>query len=251
MAISEEARKNHDQLLPGHVSTLAVTDPELIEYFDNFAFHEVLQDSSLDIRTRLMAQIAAIIASQGLGEFRIMLDAALDVGVTPIEVKEIVYHAIPYVGMAKVFDFIHATNGVLTERGIELPLGGQSTTTTQTRKEKGLAVQKQIIGADVVDKLFATAPDDESHFFHLLAANCFGDHFTRTGIDLRTRELITFAMLVSLGGCEPQAKSHVVANVNLGNDRKVLLGVITVLLPFIGYPRTLNALRVINEVTSC
>ena len=43
MAMSEEARRNHDELFPGHVSTLAVTDPELIEYFDNFAFDEVLR----------------------------------------------------------------------------------------------------------------------------------------------------------------------------------------------------------------
>ena len=41
MAISEAAQRNHDELFPGHVSTLAVTDPELIEYFDNFAFDEV------------------------------------------------------------------------------------------------------------------------------------------------------------------------------------------------------------------
>ena len=34
MAISEQARKNHDRLFPGHVSTLALTDPELIEIFD-------------------------------------------------------------------------------------------------------------------------------------------------------------------------------------------------------------------------
>jgi 4-carboxymuconolactone decarboxylase len=195
-------------------------------------------------------QLAAIIACQALNEYRIMLGAALNVGVTPIEVKEIVYQAVPYVGMAKVFDFIHATNDVLTERGIELPLEGQSTTTPETREAKGLAVQKQIVGPDVVDQRFASASDDEVHFPHLLAATCFGDHFTRTGIDVRTRELLTFAMLVSLGGCEPQVKGHVVANVNVGSDRKVLLGVITVLLPFIGYPRTLNALRVIDEVTS-
>ena len=42
MAISETAQKNHDQLFPGHVSTLKVTDPELIEVFDNFAFDETL-----------------------------------------------------------------------------------------------------------------------------------------------------------------------------------------------------------------
>jgi len=54
MAISETAQKNHDELFPGHVSALKVTDPELIEIFDNFAFDEVLRHSSLDDRTRLM-----------------------------------------------------------------------------------------------------------------------------------------------------------------------------------------------------
>jgi hypothetical protein len=61
--------------------------------------------------------------------------------------------------------------------------------------------------------------------------------------------LSAFAMLVSLGGCEAQVKGHVAANLNVGNDRGVLLSVITQLLPFIGYPRTLNALQVIDEVT--
>ena len=81
-----------------------------------------------------------------------MLGAALTVGVTPVEIKEIVYQAVPYVGMAKVFDFIHATNEVLTERGVALPLPGQSTTTPETRAEKGLAVQKQIVGSERVDE---------------------------------------------------------------------------------------------------
>ena len=38
------------------------------------------------------------------------------------------------------------------------------------------------------------------------------------------------------------------ANLNVGNDRQTLIGVVTVVLPFIGYPRTLNALAAINEV---
>ena len=250
MAISKQARKTHDELLPGHVSTLKVTDPELIETVDNFAFDEVLSFGVLDTKTRLMVQLAALIACQALSEYRVMLGAALTVGVTPVEVKEIVYQAVPYVGMAKVFDFIHATNDVLVDRGVELPLEGQSTTTPETRAEKGLAVEKEIIGADVVDQLYASAPDDEIHIQHLLSANCFGDHYTRTGVGVKTRELLTLAMLVSLGGCEPQAKGHVAANFNVGNGRDVLLSVVTQLLPFIGYPRALNALRVIDEVDS-
>ena len=62
-----------------------------------------------------------------------------------------------------------------------------------------------------------------------------------------TRELLTLAMLAALGGCEPQLKGHVAANLNVGNDRGRLLEVLTQLIPFIGYPRTLNALRVLDE----
>ena len=250
MAPNERARKNHDELFPGHVSTLAVTDPELIEAFDNFAFDEVLRHGNLDARTRLMAQLASMIASQALREYRVMLGAALTVGVTPVEAKEIVYQAVPYVGMAKAFDFIHATNDVLTERGVALPLPGQSTTTPENRADKGLAVQKQILGSDVVETLYASAPADRLHIQRYLSANCFGDHYTRTGIDVPTRELLTFSMLVALGGCEAQVKGHVAANLNVGNDRGRLIDVLTQLLPFIGYPRTLNALRVVDEVTA-
>ena len=98
---------------PGRVSTLKVTDPELIEVFDNFAFDEVLRHSGLDTRTRLMVQLAALIGCQALSEYRVMLGAALTAGVTPVEAREIVYQAVPYAGMGKAFDFIHATNDVL------------------------------------------------------------------------------------------------------------------------------------------
>jgi hypothetical protein len=78
--------------------------------------------------------------------------------------------------------------------------------------DHGPALEKEIIGADAVDQLYAIASDDELHFQRLLFANCFGDYYTRTGIDVRTRELLTFSMLISLGGCEPQAKGQVAAN---------------------------------------
>jgi 4-carboxymuconolactone decarboxylase len=179
MAPNEHALKNHEQLFPGRVSTLAVTDPELIEVFDNFAFDEVLRHDDLSPRTRLMVQLAAMIAGQALAEYRVMLAAALTVGVTPVEIKEIVYQAVPYVGMAKVFDFLHATNEILTERGVTLPLPSQSTTTPETRVEIGLAVQKQIVGDERVENLYTSAPADEQHIQRYLSDDCFGDYLTR------------------------------------------------------------------------
>ena len=247
MAISEIANKNHEALFPNRKSKLMETDPELIEVFDNFAFDEVLSYGNLDTRTRLMVILASMIASQAVGEYKVMLGGALNVGVTPIEVKEIVYQAVPYVGMAKVYDFIHATNELLQSRGIELPLAGQSTTTRETRFEKGLAVQTNIVG-DRIKQMYEESPANQIHIQKYLSANCFGDYLSRTGIDLKTRELLTFSMLLSLGGCEPQLKGHIQGNLNVGNDKEKLLSVVTQLLPYIGYPRTLNAIRCLNEV---
>ncbi|MFE9812306.1 carboxymuconolactone decarboxylase family protein [Streptomyces sp. NPDC005227] len=240
----------HERLFPGHVSTLAVSDPELIAYFDDFAFDEVLRHTrDLQERVRLMTQLAAMIAVGALAEYKVMLGAALTTGVTPVEAKEIVYQAVPYAGMARVFDFLHATNDVLTGLGVELPLEGQSTTSPDTRMEQGLAVQKRIVGENAVDAMYANAPADEQHIQELLSGNCFGDHYTRTGIDVPTRELLTFAMLAALGGADAQVKGHVAANVNVGNTRTTLIAVLTGLLPFIGYPRTLNALAAVDAVT--
>jgi 4-carboxymuconolactone decarboxylase len=80
-----------------------------------------------------------------------------------------------------------------------------------------------------------------------VAAHAFGDNLSRGGLDTRTRELISLTMLVAMGGCEPQVKLHVAANLRVGNDRARLVGVLTQLLPYIGYPRMLNALRALNE----
>ncbi|HEY0215721.1 MAG TPA: carboxymuconolactone decarboxylase family protein [Cellulomonas sp.] len=248
MAPSTRAQANHEELFPGHVSTLAQTDPELISSFDDFAFDEVLAEGDLDVRTRLMVQLAALVAVPALREYRVMLGAALTVGVTPVEVKEIVYQAVPYAGMATVLDFLHATNEELTARGVTLPLPGQSTTTPETRAERGLAVQKQIVGDAAVDAMYANAPADQAHIQRFLSAHCFGDHYTRGGIDVPTRELLTLAMLVAMGGADPQVAGHVAANLRVGNDRTRLIAVVTQLLPFIGYPRTLNGLRAIDEI---
>ncbi len=247
MSIKDTARKNHETLFPNRKSTLQVTDPELVEVFDNFAFDEVLGYGNLDARTRLMVILASLIASQALGEYKVMLEGALNIGVTPVEVKEILYQAVPYAGMGKVYDFLHATNEILASRGIQLPLEGQSTTSPETRFEKGYAVQKAIVG-DRLEKMYEDSPVNQIHIQKYLSANCFGDYVTRSGIDLKTRELLTFSMLLSLGGCEPQLKGHIQANLNVGNNKETLLSVVTQLLPYVGYPRTLNAIRCINEV---
>lgn len=100
---------------------------------------------------------------------------------------------------------------------------------------------------DVIDKNYENSPENQIHIQKFLSDNCFGDYYTRKGLDVKMRELITFAILLSQSGLEPQLKGHIQGNLNVGNDKQKLLDVVTALLPYIGYPRSLNAIRCINE----
>ena len=225
---------------------LQATDPELDDIFSNFT-KEVQEYGALDIKTRLMVTLASNIASQAQTEYRMMLESALNAGITPIEIKEILYQAVAYAGMAKVMDFVGITNEVLLAHGVRLPLEGQAVVSAETRFDKGLALQKSIFG-ERIDQMHKNAPENQKHIQRYLSSNCFGDYQTRGGLDVKTRELLTFSILVSLGGCESQVKGHIQGNVNVGNSKDTLLAVVTQLLPYIGYPRTLNAIACLNEV---
>ena len=150
--------------------------------------------------------------------------------------------------MARTLDYLHLLNAILTEAGVDLPLTGQSTTTAQNRLERGAAVQRQIVGSERMAQMHANTDPDTAHFQRYLTGNCFGDTVGRVGLDLATRELLTFAMLAALGGADSQLRGHISGNLNVGNTRARLLAVLTVLVPFIGYPRTLNALAAINDI---
>jgi 4-carboxymuconolactone decarboxylase len=250
MAITEAASKYHERMFPGYQSKLLETDPEFIELFDNFAFDEVVNQDDLDERTRMMAILATLIGCQGIDEYKAMLPAALNFGVTPVEAKEIVYQAVAYMGIGRVFPFLQAVNDILTSRGIKLPLpGGQATTTTENRLKGGIQAQVDIFG-DTMQDFWKSGPEETSHISRWLADNCFGDYYTRTGLDYRQREMITFCFLAAQGGCELQLVSHAAANMRIGNDTQFLIKVISQCLPFIGYPRSLNALRCVNESTA-
>jgi len=249
MAITEKSKAYHEKMFPGYVSKFLETDPEFIERFDNFAFDEVITDIDLDGHTRFISILAVLLGCQGIDEFRAIVPAAMNFGVTTVEIKEIVYQAVDYLGIGRVFPFLKAVNTIFEEKGISLPLPSQATTepTKEDRLKKGEQAQIDIFGENMRGYKDA-APEETRHINRWLVDNCFGDFYTRTGLDYKTRELITFCFLYAQGGCEPQLMGHTAANFRLGNNKTFLIGVISSCLPFIGYPRTLNALSVINKV---
>ena len=222
---------------------LHITDPEFAERFEHFAFTEVPgeENQQLDEKTRYMAILAALIGCGGVEAYREMLPKALENSITPIAAKEIVYQAADYLGYGRMLPFINVTNEVFTERGLRLPLDGQATTTMDNRLEKGAEAQAEIFGEQMKEAW------KTSHINRWLAANCFGDYYTRNGLKLAERELITFCFLMAQGGCEPQLIAHSKGNINMGNDKAFLIKVVSQCLPYIGYPRSLNAISCVGK----
>ena len=220
-----------------------ITDPEFVERVEHFTFDEVVNDpeQQLDEETRWLAILSALIGAQSAEAFRKLLPQALDAGLSPVAVKETVYQAVDYLGLGRMLPFLDITNTVFSARGIALPLEGQGTTTMDDRLEKGAQAQAAIFGEQMLEAWKAGTVN------RWLAANCFGDYYTRGGLDLKARELITFCFLAAQGGCEPQLVAHSQGNMNLGNDKDFLLRVVLQILPYIGYPRSLNAITCVNK----
>lgn len=219
------------------------TDPEFTERFEFFAFDEVPNEENQQLpeKTRYTAILAALIGCGGVDAYGEMLPKALKNGLTPVEVKEIVYQAADYLGYGRMLPFLVRTNEIFLEKGIKLPLPGQATTTLNNRLEKGAQAQAEIFGAHMKEAW------KTGHINRWLAANCFGDYYTRKGFTLAERELITFCFLMAQGGCEPQLIAHSKGNMNMGNDKDFLIRVVSQCLPYIGYPRSLNAITCINK----
>ena len=236
-------------------SSLFKTDAEFMQTFRNFSDGEVpaYAKGKVEEKERNLAVLAALLGVQGKEEFEVALDKALSSGsVTAVEAKEVIYQAAAYLEFGKVRPFLDSANKIMKAHKIKLPLENQKTVNDEADGENSrlrAGNQKQIdFFGERTRESWLNGAESSRIINFWLADNCFGDYYTRKGLTDRQRELITFCFLASQGGCEPQLTSHVRANINVGNSKEYLIAVVSQILPYIGYPRSLNAIRVVNEV---
>ena len=224
-------------------------DLEFHVIFENFAFGEVYDYSTLTEKESILATLASLIACQSPKAFKKILSAALDMDLAPEEAKELLYQSVPYVGFGCAHNFFGIIIKVFEAKGIDLPLlPERSNTTPENRHQKGRELQEKFFGAEYIQNMNDNAPDGQEHFNRFLEGFCFGDFYTRDGLDDQLREFITFVLIVSLGSCENQLRAHTQANLNVGNDKEKLVSAITVIMPYIGFPKTLKGLAIVNDV---
>jgi len=243
---TERADRKIEALFGKMDNSAPATDPDFVEIRNRFIFGDVAYHGDISDKMKELITLAVLTASQTLEPLADHARAALHIGVAPVEIKEAIYQCTPYIGFPKTEVALNQVNAVFVENDIPLPVESQKQVTEETRFAAGLQVQKSIFG-DVIDQMHKNAPTNLKHIQDYLSAFCFGDIYTRSGLDLPTREILTLCVLITLGGCENQVKAHINGNLSVGNSRDTLICVISQCIPYIGFPRTLNALACLNE----
>ncbi|URJ51902.1 carboxymuconolactone decarboxylase family protein [Paenibacillus polymyxa] len=222
----EKNQVTYKKLFGDGVPVAYATDPDFQDILSRFIFGEVFYQGELDDKQRELITLVVLATNQTLPQLKAHTQAALNVGLTPVEIKEAIYQCAPYLGFPKTLNAIAEINEVFKAQNIVLPLESQKQVEEENRLDKGLAVQVEIFG-DIIEKNRENAPSNQKHIQDYLSAFCFGDFYTRGGLDLKTRELLTLCILSSLGGCESQVKAHVWGNLNVGNDKDMMITAIT------------------------
>lgn len=242
----ETCKDNYRTLFGSEALTGQGTDPEMMDILQKFIFGEVFQTGKLTMKQREMITCITLATMQTLPQLKAHAGAALNVGVTPEELREVIYLTAPFIGFPKMLNAVAAVNEVLKERGIPLPLEKQGTVTEETRHVTGKAIQDKLYPGGIASVMEGLPDGMGKDVERFLTDYFFGEIYSRGAIDLQTRELLGYCVLTTLEA-ESQLQSHYHGNINVGNAPETLTAAVIQCLPYIGFPAAIKALRIIKQ----
>ena len=243
------ATELYTRLNPGKTFYLSSSDKEFSEIAKKYIYSDIASQSTLSLHDRELVTVTTLVTLQ-MPEHMLTnsFEEALNAGVPPVELREGIYQLSPYIGIARTIVALEILNKVFEKKNICISDSEENlaTTSDQDRFEQGLKFQTDTYG-DRITKMRETTPAYQKHLQDDLSAFCFGDIYTRKGLDLKHREFLTVAAIGTLG-IEAQFKSHVIGTLAAGGSKEEVIGIITAMNPYIGFPRTLNLLKYANEI---
>ena len=242
----EVCKQNYRTLFGGEALTGQGTDPEMMDILQKFIFGEVFQTGELTLKQREMITCITLATMQTLPQLKAHAGAALNVGVTPVELREVMYLTAPFIGFPKMLNAVATVNEVFKERGIHLPLEKQGTVTDANRHEAGKAIQDRLYPGGISSVMEGMPGDMGKDMEQFLTDYFFGEIYSRGALDLKTRELLGYCVLTTLEA-ESQLQSHFHGNINAGNTPETVTAAVIQCLPYIGFPAAIKALRIIKQ----
>ena len=236
---------------PSLLDALADLAPDLATLAIRFVYGEIYTRPGLDLRSRQLVTVAALAAlGHARAQLKFHIAAALQAGCSTHEIVETLQHLVVYAGFPVGLNGVFAAREVFRERGCaHVPASGGAGPDAdgQARFRAGWQALRAIdghAGEQVVTSLDGLAPD----LARFIIEFAFGDIYTRPGLSLVQRELVTLAALAALGTAVPQFKVHVHGLLNVGGTREMLVEALIHLAAYAGFPAALNALQAAREV---
>lgn len=242
----EICKQNYRTLFGGEALTGQGTDPEMMDILQKFIFGEVFQTGDLTLKQREMITCITLATMQTLPQLKAHAGAALNVGVTPEELREVMYLTAPFIGFPKMLNAVGVVNEVFQERGISLPLKKQGAVTESNRHETGKKIQDKLYPGGIASAMEGLPGDMGKDVEQFLTDYFFGEIYSRGALDLQMRELLGYCVLATLEA-DSQLHSHYHGNINVGNTPEMLTAAIIQCLPYIGFPAAIKALGIIRK----
>lgn len=242
----ETCKENYRTLFRGEALTGQGSDPEMMDILQKFIFGEVFTTGDLSLKQREMITCVTLATMQTLPQLKAHAGAALNVGVTPLELRETMYLTAPFIGFPKMLNAVSTVNEVFKERGISLPLENQTTVTEDNRHEQGAAIQDKLYHGGISGVLSGIPGNLDEDVSRFLTDYFFGEIYTRGTLDIPTKELLGYCILTTLEA-ESQLQSHFHGNIKAGNSPQTVASAVIQTLPYIGFPAAIKALRIIKQ----
>lgn len=218
------------------------SDHEFMEILRRFIFGDVFHTGDLSLKTRELITITCLATMQTLPQLKAHIAACLKVGASAIEIREAMYQLAPFIGFPRTLNAVSIMNEVFASKDININNEKMGTVVDEERFEKGLAIQYSMYGDEIKTKY-----QDYPEVPEFLTAFCFGDFYTRKGLDLKTRELLILVVLTTLN-LTAQLKVHLLGNLKVGNSKETIYYSLLQCMPYIGFPNVANAMNVLQEI---
>ena len=237
---------------PSIIDGMADIAPDLAKMAISFVYGEIYSRPNLNLQDRQLITVAALAAlGNARPQLKFHIAAALNVGCTSYEVVELMLHLVVYAGFPVGLNGVFAAQEVFQERGVAHAVTPSPTDAANPaltdRFHAGWEALMRIdghAGEQVIAALENIAPD----LGRFIIEFGFGDMYTRPGLSLVQRELITVAALTAMGNAAPQLKVHVHGFLNVGGTPDQLVEAIIHVAAYAGFPAAINAMLAAKEV---
>jgi len=221
--------------------------PDLARYLIEYSFGEIYAREILDNRTKEQAVVAALTAmGTAAPQLRVHIHAALHVGCTPEEIREIIIQMVGYAGFPATLNAMGTLMEVLSETGQTLSRDSvHAGSTGRYGRGKDLLAQIAPDQERVLKETFDPINPDITRY---VVEFGYGDIYARGILPIRIRQVATIAALAAKGTAPSQLRFHIGGGLRAGLTEEEIVEIMLLVSIYAGFPAALNGILAAREV---